>query len=108
MRSNASTAIKPLGFPPIIELRGIHMKFRDQVLRVLPIAVMMCSLLSAAVQAQFSQQATLMSVFARCRRVNWWLASKRLFWALAGRAGGAVVETTVDHTLMRGLGPHDR
>src|SRR5438132_11480174 len=33
---------------------------------------------------------------------NWWLASKRVFWALPGRAGGAVVETTVDHTLMRG------
>jgi hypothetical protein len=51
---------------------------------------------------------TLMSAFARCRRVNWWLASKRWFWALPGRAGGAVVETTVDHTLMRGSEPHDR
>src|SRR5437879_11773726 len=49
-----------------------------------------------------------MSAFARCRRVNWWLASKRWFWALPGRAGGAVVETTVDHALMRGLEPHDR
>jgi hypothetical protein len=49
-----------------------------------------------------------MSAFARCRRVNWWLAGKRLFWALPGRAGDAVVETTVDHTLMRGLGLHDR
>src|SRR5712671_6056256 len=49
-----------------------------------------------------------MSAFARCRRVNSWLANKRLFWALPGRAGGAVVETTVDHTLMRGSKPHDR
>jgi hypothetical protein len=53
-------------------------------------------------------QCTLMSAFARCRRVNSWLASKRWFWALPGRAGGAVVETTVDHTLMRGSEPHDR
>src|SRR6266446_8527039 len=49
-----------------------------------------------------------MSAFARCRRVNSWLANKRLFWALPGRAGGAVVETTVDHTLMRGSEPHAR
>ena len=54
------------------------------------------------------EQTTLMSAFARCRRVNSWLANRRLFWALPGRAGGAVVETTVDHTLMRGLEPHDR
>jgi hypothetical protein len=33
---------------------------------------------------------------------------KRLFQALPGTAGGAVVETTVDHTLMRGSEPHDR
>jgi len=51
---------------------------------------------------------TLMSAITRCRRVNSWLACKRLFWALPGRAGGAVVETTVDHTLMRGSEPHDR
>src|SRR6516165_1447756 len=51
---------------------------------------------------------TLMSAFARCRRMNWWVASKRWFWALPGRAGGAVVEATVDHTLMRGSEPHDR
>jgi pyruvate/2-oxoglutarate dehydrogenase complex dihydrolipoamide dehydrogenase (E3) component len=50
----------------------------------------------------------LMSAFTRRRQVNWWLASKRWFWALPGRAGGAVVETTVDHTLMRGSEPHDR
>src|SRR5712664_986102 len=34
---------------------------------------------------------TLMSAFTRRRQVNWWLASKRWFWALPGRAGGAVV-----------------
>ena len=51
---------------------------------------------------------TLMSAVSRCRRVNSWLACKRLFQALPGRAGGAVVETTVDHTLMRGSEPHDR
>ena len=45
---------------------------------------------------------------SRCRRVNSWLASKRLFWALPGGAGDTVVETTVDHTLMRGSEPHDR
>jgi len=33
---------------------------------------------------------------------------QRWFWALPGRAGGAVVEATVDHTLMRGSEPHDR
>src|SRR5216683_2467220 len=49
-----------------------------------------------------------MSAITRCRRVNSWLAYKRLFQALPGRAGGAVVETTVDHTLMRGSKPHDR
>src|SRR5262249_13084628 len=49
-----------------------------------------------------------MSVISRCRRVKTWLASKRWFWALPGRAGGTVVETTVDHTLMRGSEPHDR
>ena len=53
-------------------------------------------------------QSPLMSAITRCRRVNSWLACKRLFWALPGRAGGAVVETTVDHTLMRGSEPHDR
>src|SRR5207245_11337341 len=53
-------------------------------------------------------QCTLMSDFARCRRVNPWLAGKRWFWALPGRAGDAVVEMTVDHTLMRGSEPHDR
>jgi hypothetical protein len=51
---------------------------------------------------------TLMSAITRCRRVNSWLSSKRLFWALSGKAGGAVVETTIDHTLMRGSEPHDR
>ena len=54
------------------------------------------------------RRSTLMSAFPRCRRVNSWLACKRLFQALPGRAGGAVVETTVDHTLMRGSEPHDR
>jgi hypothetical protein len=51
---------------------------------------------------------TLMSAITRCGRVNSWLSSKRLFWALSGKAGGAVVETTIDHTLMRGSEPHDR
>jgi hypothetical protein len=55
-----------------------------------------------------SESAPLMSAITRCRRVNLWLACKRLFRALPGRAGGAVVETTVDHTLMRGSEPHDR
>jgi hypothetical protein len=31
-----------------------------------------------------------------------------LFWAVPGKAGGTAVMTTVDHTLMRGLKPHDR
>src|SRR3981081_3854485 len=44
-----------------------------------------------------------MSADSRCRRVNSWLSCKRLFRAHPGKAGGAVVETTVDHTLMRGL-----
>jgi hypothetical protein len=51
---------------------------------------------------------SLSAAFTRCRRINPWLASKRLFWAPPGRAGGAVVEATVDHTLMRGSEPHDR
>src|SRR5207302_3516216 len=51
---------------------------------------------------------TLMSADSRCRRVNSWLSCKRLFRAHPGKAGGAVVEATVDHTLMRGLEPHDR
>ena len=41
-------------------------------------------------------------------RMNSWLYFKRAFQAVPGRAGGAVVMTTVDHTLMRGLEPHDR
>jgi hypothetical protein len=51
---------------------------------------------------------TLMSAFSRCRQVNLWLCFKRSFWAIAGRAGDTAVETTVDHTLMRGSEPHDR
>src|SRR5216683_3024832 len=43
-----------------------------------------------------------MSAITRCRRVNSWLSCKRSFRALPGRAGGAVVETTVDHTLCAG------
>jgi len=31
-----------------------------------------------------------------------------LLQALQGKAGGTTVMTTVDHTLMRGLEPHDR
>ena len=51
---------------------------------------------------------TLMSAFSSSRRVNSWLSFKRLFEAVPGTAGGAVVVTTVDHTLMRGSEPHDR
>jgi len=51
---------------------------------------------------------TLMSAFPSSRRVNSWLSGKRLFWAVPGRAGGAAVKATVDHTLMRGFEPHDR
>ena len=51
---------------------------------------------------------TLMSAFSSSSRVNSWLYFKRLFQALAGTAGGTAVMTTVDHTLMRGLEPHDR
>ena len=50
----------------------------------------------------------LMSACTSSRRVNSWLSFKRLFQALPSRAGGAVVMTTVDHTLMRGSEPHDR
>ncbi len=51
---------------------------------------------------------TLMSAVPSSRQANSWLPSKRLSQAVPGRAGGAVVETTVDHTLMRGSEPHDR
>ncbi len=51
---------------------------------------------------------TLISAFPSSRRVNSWLSLKRLLWAVLGRARGAAVVTTVDRTLMRGLGPHDR
>ena len=51
---------------------------------------------------------TLMSAFPSSRRVNLWLPWKRLLQALAGKAGGTTVMTTVDHTLMRGSKPHDR
>ena len=46
--------------------------------------------------------------FTSSRQVNSWLSFKRLFQAVPGRAGGAVVMTTVDHPLMRGSKPHDR
>jgi hypothetical protein len=49
-----------------------------------------------------------MSAFPSSRRVNPWLHWKQLVRALAGKAGGTVVETTVDQTLMRGSKPHDR
>jgi hypothetical protein len=55
-----------------------------------------------------SKLSTLMSAFASSRQVNPWLCFKRLFQAVAGKAGDAVVITTVDHTLMRGSEPHDR
>jgi hypothetical protein len=51
---------------------------------------------------------TLMSAFTSSRRVNSWLSFKHLLQALPGKAGGTTVMTTVDHTLMRGLEPHDR
>jgi len=51
---------------------------------------------------------TLMSAFSSSRRVNSWLHWKQLLQALPGKAGGAAVMTTVDHTLMRGSKPHDR
>jgi hypothetical protein len=51
---------------------------------------------------------TLMSAVTSSRQVNSWLYFKHWFQALPGRAGGAVVVTTVDHTLMRGSEPHDR
>ena len=40
-----------------------------------------------------------MSAFPSSRRVNLWLHWKRLLQALAGKAGGTAVMTTVDHTL---------
>jgi len=51
---------------------------------------------------------TLMSAFSSSRRVNLWLSFKRLFEAVPGTAGDAVIVATVDHTLMRGSKPHDR
>jgi hypothetical protein len=50
----------------------------------------------------------LMSAFPSSRRVNLWLPWKLLVQALPGKAGGTVVMTTVDQTLMRGSKPHDR
>jgi hypothetical protein len=50
----------------------------------------------------------LVSAFPSSRRVNLWIHWKRLLQALAGKAGGTAVMTTVDHTLMRGSIPHDR
>jgi hypothetical protein len=50
----------------------------------------------------------LVSVFPNSGRVNSWLHWKQWLQALPGRAGGAVVIATVDHTLMRGSKPHDR
>jgi len=49
-----------------------------------------------------------MSALSSSRRVDLWLSFKRLFEAVPGRAGGAVVVAAVDHTLMRGSKPHDR
>ena len=51
---------------------------------------------------------TLMSAFASSGQVVSWLSFKHLLQALAGKAGGTAVMTTVDHTLMRGSEPHDR
>jgi hypothetical protein len=49
-----------------------------------------------------------MSAFASSEQANPWLCFKRLFQAVPGSAGDAVVMTTVDHTLIRGSEPHDR
>jgi hypothetical protein len=49
-----------------------------------------------------------MSAFASSRQVNAWLSFKHLLQALPDKTGGTAVMTTVDHTLMRGLEPHDR
>src|SRR5437773_285214 len=54
------------------------------------------------------QRNTLMSAIPSSRQASSRLSFKRLFQVLPGRAGGAVVMTTVDHTLMRGSEPHDR
>jgi hypothetical protein len=43
---------------------------------------------------------TLMSAFPSSGRMNSSLYLKRAFQAVPGRAGGAVVMTTVDHTLV--------
>jgi hypothetical protein len=51
---------------------------------------------------------TLMSAVPSSRQASSWLSFKRLFQAVPGKAGDAVVMTTVDHTLMRGSEPHDR
>jgi hypothetical protein len=51
---------------------------------------------------------TLMSAFSSSRQVDPWLSFKRVFWAALSKAGGAAVMATVDHTLRRGLVPHDR
>ena len=51
---------------------------------------------------------TLMSALPSGRQPNPWLCFKRVFRAALGKAGGAVVEATVDHPLMRGSEPHDR
>jgi hypothetical protein len=59
-------------------------------------------------QSQTYLITTFMSAFPSSRRVNSWLHWKHWLQALPGRAGGAVVMTTVDHTLMRGSKPHDR
>jgi hypothetical protein len=64
-----------------------------------------CSLLSTAEGIALP---TLMSAFASSGQVNSWLSFKHLLQALQGKAGGTTVMTTVDHTLMRGLEPHDR
>src|SRR6266404_297630 len=53
-------------------------------------------------------KSTLIAALPSSRRVNSWLSFKRLFWAVPGKAGGTAVMTTVDHTLMRGLKPHDQ
>src|SRR5882762_5505146 len=47
-----------------------------------------------------------MSAIPSSRQASSRLSFKRLFQVLPGKAGGAVVMTTVDHTLMRGSEPH--
>jgi hypothetical protein len=71
-------------------------------------AVVLAKFMLLGEAMKIGERTTLMSADSRCRRVNSRLSCTRRFRAHPGKAGGAVVEATVDHTLMRGLEPHDR